>query len=353
MTWTTRRRTAVAAGVGLAALVAWWWRPPAPPTPLARSSADPLVVSTIPAAMAQPPEPRDEAPEPPPLAPEAEPLPPREGEVRCLVHMDDPVEGTLEMTVELKAGPGRGRQAAFPVEIREGELVFEDTLPDSLHHGQLSVPGYLRTAFSWTPRPDGSYDCAPIRLQQAAFIVGTVRPPPKPGPGGAISVRGCGGSAWVAPDGTFYLEGAPTPCLLHAHRLDGWYPVTSAPVRVEPRLGEEVEVELVLPELEQAGMGIHAEPTDEGMRVDAVRTGSAADEVGLRPGDIVLSVDGQEVVGLDISEFSALTRGDVGTDLVIEVLVDGVREKRLLTRRFVPPESQDGEDSPDPDAWVR
>ena len=111
---------------------------------------------------------------------------------------------------------------------------------------------------------------------------------------------------------------------LEAWRTDGWYPVRSAPVSVQPRLGEETVVELSLPTAKQAGMVARASPTEEGRPLTAIRAGSAADLAGLLPGDVVLSVDGLEVAGLEVVRF--LGKGGMG--IVVEA------RHRKLDQRF-------------------
>jgi hypothetical protein len=330
-------------------LAIWLGRAPEPePVPLQAVTVS--AVAPVPDPFRVPPSPRVASPATveEELLEEEEPEP-HPDEVRCPVRMDDPVEGPVELVLELTpTDPGSTRLAGVYAEIHEGHLVFQD-VPSSLRLGQLTVPGYLRTAFSWTKT-----GCASISLRQGAVIVGTVRPPSK-----GVSVRGCGGVTTAADDGSFYLEGAPGPCELEAWRTDGWYSVRSAPVSVHPRLGEETFVELSLPRAQQAGMGARVEATDEGMRLTAIRTGSGADLAGLAAGDVVLAVDGVEVAGLEVQQFSELLRGDVGSEVVLEVLIDGERQQHRLTRQFVSdervPVEVDGhvEMRPDLDAWVR
>ncbi len=236
-------------------------------------------------------------------------------------------------------------------------LEFDDTHPDSLHRGTITVPGYLKSDVAWTRGADGRFTCAEVVLRQGAVIVGTVRPIPR-GKDDHVSVRGCDGFASVAADGTFYLEAAAEPCALHAERKDGWYDVKSDEVHVTPSLDAETEVALFLPEALQAGLGATFEESDAGMVVTRVRTGSAAAVSGLRAGDVIVAVNGVEVAGLEGSAFADLARGDVGGAVEVDVWVGGAREARRLTRTYVPPDrvmvrTANGfrmED--DPDAWL-
>jgi carboxyl-terminal processing protease len=130
-------------------------------------------------------------------------------------------------------------------------------------------------------------------------------------------------------------------------------------VRVSPRLGDEINVTLELPEALQSGLGASVEPVEDGMRVTRIRTGSAAEMAGLNSGDVIISVNGTETDGLGDEEFAALTRGDVGGEFSIVVLTTGGRQKELtltrtyLSRPVIPVPVPGGtEMQPDPDAWV-
>jgi hypothetical protein len=250
-------------------------------------------------------------------------------EVRCPVTLADPVEGPVDVAIELASADAPAWISA-DAQLRDRELVFTDIFAESLHHGSVKVPGYVRTALDWDPVPGGGFDCPGVALRQAAVVVGRVAPP-----AANASVRGCGGAAEVAPDGSFYLEGTDEPCELIAERADGAYTVTSPPVAVQPRLGEEVEVALRLPDQPQAGFGMTIEPDVDGMRILALSAGAAAAQAGLQVGDLVVSIDGVPA-GDDPEAFRDRAIGDVGSSAEIEVISSAGRETLQVVRVFVP-----------------
>ncbi len=64
-------------------------------------------------------------------------------------------------------------------------------------------------------------------------------------------------------------------------------------------------------------------PSDNSTVVHEVRPGSASEEVGLRAGDRILSVDGEDVTAATYDEVRAALRGPVGTRARVTVERDG------------------------------
>lgn len=62
-----------------------------------------------------------------------------------------------------------------------------------------------------------------------------------------------------------------------------------------------------------------------------------ASEADLRPGDVIVSVDGTEVTGMDANEAVSMIRGEEGTGVDLEIYREGETEylKKTLTRRSI------------------
>jgi len=71
------------------------------------------------------------------------------------------------------------------------------------------------------------------------------------------------------------------------------------------------------------------EPTGSRAIVDDIVTGSPADKAGIRPGDVLVSIDGQEIHrALDVQR--ALLDGRVGEEVTLRLVRDGVQESVSL-----------------------
>ena len=71
------------------------------------------------------------------------------------------------------------------------------------------------------------------------------------------------------------------------------------------------------------GIGVTLKSEDEEIVVVSLVEGSPADEAGVKPGDIVVAVDGESMLGEEISEVSEKVRGPEGTRVKLTVLRDG------------------------------
>lgn len=83
-----------------------------------------------------------------------------------------------------------------------------------------------------------------------------------------------------------------------------------------PVLG--IRYQIITPEIAQAN-GL---PMDWGVYVQAVDPGSAADEAGVQPGDILTAI-GNDAIGADLSFINALIRHRVGEQTTLSVWRDG------------------------------
>lgn len=99
--------------------------------------------------------------------------------------------------------------------------------------------------------------------------------------------------------------------------------------------------------LESSFEGIGAEVTMQDGKVTIVApiAGSPAEKAGLRPNDKVLSVDGDKLEGLTLTESVAKIRGPKGTDVELEVLRAGSTSPQKVTvkRDEIPLETVDSE----------
>lgn len=84
-----------------------------------------------------------------------------------------------------------------------------------------------------------------------------------------------------------------------------------------------------------SGIGINIEMLSTGVKVDSVISGSPAEEVGLKAGDVITAVDGQMLVGLSAEEAANLLRGPEGSTVEISV-IEGTKTKDLkVTRKAI------------------
>jgi hypothetical protein len=83
------------------------------------------------------------------------------------------------------------------------------------------------------------------------------------------------------------------------------------------------------------GLGHRPERGD--MVITEVRPGTAAADAGIRPGDLVLSIDGRPVSGLGWGARSYLLQGAPGTSVSVEVQTPGERPRTVSLVRRPPP----------------
>ncbi|MEZ5099388.1 MAG: S41 family peptidase [Thermoleophilia bacterium] len=73
------------------------------------------------------------------------------------------------------------------------------------------------------------------------------------------------------------------------------------------------------------GVGLLVSPIDDGLVVTSSFEGPAR-EAGVRPGDVIVSVDGREVGGLSLDRAAALIKGEQGTIVHLTIRRPGVKE---------------------------
>lgn len=87
------------------------------------------------------------------------------------------------------------------------------------------------------------------------------------------------------------------------------------------------------------GIGVRIEPTEAGLpQVIGVFDGSPAEAAGLRPGDVIVEVDGRSTIDRTIDEVATWVRGEAGTTVKLVVRADGTGPERTydVVRADVP-----------------
>lgn len=231
----------------------------------------------------------------------------------------------------------QGMQPAGPVHIRDGHL----WLPRSLRSGSgvVAIEGFAPTHIRWDAER-GACSPSPIALAPpTATLSGVVRNA-EGRRAGRVFVEGCGGRAMTDADGFYAMEPLPGDCALTAFRQDGYFMARSEPARLRVREGDDLIVDLRLPEVARGGVGMRVREHEEGVAVDGVVPGSPAELAGLGAGDLVLAVDGQPAVDLSLEDFVDQVTGDAGTPVELVVLT-AAGEERVLTLTRTPLGPQD------------
>ena len=83
------------------------------------------------------------------------------------------------------------------------------------------------------------------------------------------------------------------------------------------------------------GITIVAAENGEGMEIIKVEPGGGAEEAGLRPGDILLRVEGQGEEKLTLENAKALVQGEAGTTVTLTILRDGKEQSFTVERRRI------------------
>lgn len=89
------------------------------------------------------------------------------------------------------------------------------------------------------------------------------------------------------------------------------------------------------PRLELAGIGVALEPKGEHLEVRQVLEGGGAAEAGVRPGDLVLAVDGRPVTQLGFEGSLQAIRGPEGTMVTLTLRRGDVAQVLVVSRRLV------------------
>lgn len=87
------------------------------------------------------------------------------------------------------------------------------------------------------------------------------------------------------------------------------------------------------------GAYVSQDPDTGDISIVQVIKGSAAEEIGMKTGDVIYSVDGKKVSGEDLSTVVSWLKGEEGTTVGLEYYRDGELIKDVITRRQVETES--------------
>lgn len=129
-------------------------------------------------------------------------------------------------------------------------------------------------------------------------------------------------------------------CLAVLHRGLVRFRPEAPPQRTGPALAEELVLLEPRPEPRTAGMGLRLEAAVVGQEVVAVHPqGPSADL--LQPGDLLLSVDGLPLDGLEPHQAGVLLAGPVGVPRQVEIYRDGESLILEIVPRPLPQQSPD------------
>jgi len=79
------------------------------------------------------------------------------------------------------------------------------------------------------------------------------------------------------------------------------------------------------------GIGAELQMTNDNVLIVGIVKGSPAEQAGLLPKDVILSVDGKDVFGQTLNQVVGRIRGKKGTQVTVEVLRDGEAKSRTFT----------------------
>jgi hypothetical protein len=143
-------------------------------------------------------------------------------------------------------------------------------------------------------------------------------------------------------DGGFELPGLPpgkssvvVAAFAHHTRIVGGLDVAEG-ARIGPMTVElNPTADGEKPKLELAGIGAALGAADDGLVVQTVFPGGGADDAGLRPGDVILAVDGARVVDLGFGGTIQRIRGIEGTTVTLEIRSGDEVRRVVATRKKI------------------
>ncbi len=91
------------------------------------------------------------------------------------------------------------------------------------------------------------------------------------------------------------------------------------------------------------GIGVTATISEEGyIHLIGIEEGSPAEEAGLQPEDLIVGVQGKDVLSIGYEEAIELVRGEEGTNVVLTIRRDGRDKEYVITRRTFEVKTVDG-----------
>jgi uncharacterized protein (DUF2249 family) len=139
--------------------------------------------------------------------------------------------------------------------------------------------------------------------------------------------------------GQYRLEGAPQgPFTLRAQK-DGYRVLLLSGLRVDAKgtLAQDLSLHGLDggPGLEFGGIGANVGQSPEGVTVSAVFPGDPADRAGLRAGDRIVRVDGDETDGMSLADVLQRLRGPAGTPVGVSVQRAGETIDLVIPRSVI------------------
>lgn len=227
-------------------------------------------------------------------------------------------------------------KAYLPLVYDLGELnpdvVFEE------RSGKFSLDGYGPVDISWGDAPEGGGlgGCtAPIEPESStASLTGTITLDPSGAPAAGAWIEGCGNMAFADQHGVVHMDIVPEPCQVIAMRQDGLLRTMSEVAPIAPTPGQDVVLDLVIPESRKGGLGVQISQADDGaILIDGLIDGGPAGEAGLLAGDVVVAVDGEPPA--DLQDFVTAVGGEAGTDVTLTVDRAGEQLDVTVTREVL------------------
>ena len=213
-------------------------------------------------------------------------------------------------------------EAYLPLVYDLGELGGP---PIDQRSGVFGLEGYGPVPLAWSdpPEGDGLGQCTHAISPQPgrASLTGTLTLRESGLPAAGAWIEGCGNLAFADQHGVVHMDIVPEPCVVIAMRQDGLLRTLSDPVAIEPVPGQDVVVDISIPEAPRGGLGVQLSMSPAGqITIDQILQTGPAGAAGLEAGDVVLAVDGQSTEGMSLGEFVQRVGGEAGTSVELTVV---------------------------------